>query len=658
MSTAKYFDRLCAAVLALCLAVTVLLYHADALGLRAMERELGYESMLFAAGTVHKVDIVMDDWEGFLQTAQSEEYTLCDVVIDGEAVRSVGIRGKGNTSLSQVAAMDSQRYSFKLEFDHYDNGKSYHGLDKLCLNNLIQDNTMMKDYLVYQLMGQFGAAAPLCSFVFVTVNGQDWGLYLAVEGIEDGFLRRTYGTGHGALYKPDSLSMGGGRGNGRDFDMEELKKEGSDGAAGQAAPVWPSDGKRQHGDGRGFGGGIPEGAEPPGDAASNGGFGVFPPGDFDGGMGSSDVKLQYLDDDPDSYANIFDNAKTDVSAADQQRLIRSLKALSQGDSSAVDAEAVLRYFTVHNFVVNGDSYTGSMVHNYYLYEQDGLLSMLPWDYNLAFGTFHGSSAASAVNDDIAAPLSCTGNGDRPMMDWILNDPEALAQYHQYLADFLEQFDLSAMIRETAALIAPYVEQDPTRFCTVEEFESGVTALEQFCALRSESVRRQLAGDDTPVDTGSLNLSHMGTMSVGGGMPQMPQGAEPGQPDGTDMPQPPDSAGRDGFPGDTSGKRPADEDAFSASPSGNDSTASGSVDGSLSVESSDPFPFAPGGADGSASGSRGFPVENNGADGSALGGRSFPSEPGSAEGLAPSLLLTAASILVLLAGLVIARRFRR
>lgn len=42
----------------------------------------------------------------------------------------------------------------------------------------------------------------------------------------------------------------------------------------------------------------------------------------------------------------------------------------------------------------------------------------------------------------------------------------------------------------------------------------------------------------------------------------------------------------------------------------------------------------------------------------LGGRSFPSEPGGAEGLAPSLLLTAASILVLLAGLVIARRFRR
>ena len=31
------------------------------------------------------------------------------------------------------------------------------------LNNLIQDNTMMKDYLTYQMMEKFGATSPLCS---------------------------------------------------------------------------------------------------------------------------------------------------------------------------------------------------------------------------------------------------------------------------------------------------------------------------------------------------------------------------------------------------------------------------------------------------------------------------------------------------------------
>ena len=101
----------------------------------------------------------------------------------GLVYENVAIRGKGNTSLTQVEQYGNSRYSFKVEFEHYDNALSYYGLDKLSLNNLIQDNTMLKDYLCYQLMGSFGVDAPLCSFVYITVNGEDWGLYLAVEGV-------------------------------------------------------------------------------------------------------------------------------------------------------------------------------------------------------------------------------------------------------------------------------------------------------------------------------------------------------------------------------------------------------------------------------------------------------------------------------------------
>ena len=123
------------------------------------------------------------------------------------------------------------------------------------------------------------------------------------------------------------------------------------------------------------------------------------------------MKLQYIDDDPESYQNIFGNAKTDVSSNDEAWLIESLKKLSSYEDleDVLDMDAVLRYFVVHNFVVNGDSYTGSMIHNYYLYEQDGKLSMLPWDYNLAFGGFHGNNATRSVNDPIDDVLS-----DRPM----------------------------------------------------------------------------------------------------------------------------------------------------------------------------------------------------------------------------------------------------
>ena len=54
----------------------------------------------------------------------------------------------------------------------------------------------------------------------------------------------------------------------------------------------------------------------------------MPGGGFGGGNGSSDVKLQFIDDDPESYQNIFGNAKTDVSSNDVTRLLESLKKIS------------------------------------------------------------------------------------------------------------------------------------------------------------------------------------------------------------------------------------------------------------------------------------------------------------------------------------------
>ena len=160
MSTHKHIDKICCLALALALVLTVVLLNASSLGIQAASTVQGYESRLFDTSRVHTIDIVMDDWEGFLEGCTDEEYVVCDLVIDNESYHNVAIRAKGNTSLTQVASYGNDRYSFKVEFDHYDSTISYHGLDKLSLNNIIQDNTYMKDYLSYQMMGYFGVDAP------------------------------------------------------------------------------------------------------------------------------------------------------------------------------------------------------------------------------------------------------------------------------------------------------------------------------------------------------------------------------------------------------------------------------------------------------------------------------------------------------------------
>lgn len=254
-----------------------------------------------------------------------------------------------------------------------------------------------------------------------------------------------------------------------------------------------------------------------------------------------DLSLIYSDDEYNGYSNIFDNAKTDITDEDKERLIASLKSLNENSDieNVVNVDEVIRYFVVHNFVCNFDSYTGSMIHNYYLYEEDGQLSMIPWDYNLAFGGFSAGgggsdSATQMVNYPIDTPVSGGTIDSRPMLAWIFADESYTELYHTYFDTFISEYFESGyfenLITETENLIGTYVEQDPTKFCTYDEFETGVDTLKSFCLLRAESIRGQLDGtipstsdgqqedDSALVDASSISLTDMGSMGHGGGTP--------------------------------------------------------------------------------------------------------------------------------------------
>lgn len=524
MLRSKNIDRICCLVIACTMLLAAGFTALAGAGVLESSRKtsLTYAKHLFDQSTVHKIEITMDGWDDFIDNCTDEKYRACAVTIDGEAQGTVGIRAKGNTSLSSMAQYDNDRYSFKIEFDHYQKKKTYRGLDKLSLNNIIQDATYMKDYWSYTFMNQMGLASPLCSYTEIYVNGEYWGLYLAVEGVEEAFLERNYGEDYGELYKPDSLSFGGGRGNGQAFDMQDFEKklQGDDteeqaaadenAANDNAAPTMPQDIQR----------------------ATRINRGDFKQGGGMGGMGSSDVKLQYIDDDPDSYANIFDNAKTKVKKKDQARLIAALKKLSEGDTSAVDTDAVAMYMAVHNFLCNGDSYTGSMVHNYYLYEKDGVMSMIPWDYNLAFGGFTGGSdATGTVNTAIDTLVSGGDDSDRPMAGWITASDESLALYHEKYQQFIDTVFTSGWFESefdrVSAMIAPYVEKETRAFYSYEEFQTAADTLKTFCIKRAQSVQGQLdgsipatsaaqQGSDALIDASELSITAMGGMNNGKG----------------------------------------------------------------------------------------------------------------------------------------------
>ena len=99
--------------------------------------------------------------------------------------------------------------------------------------------------------------------------------------------------------------------------------------------------------------------------------------------------LAYTGDDLKMYGDISDFAKVRGGEASMQRVVVALKSVEEGKDieEHVDVESVMKYMALQTIVVNYDCMTGKNVQNYYLREADGKISLIPWDYNLAWGGY-------------------------------------------------------------------------------------------------------------------------------------------------------------------------------------------------------------------------------------------------------------------------------
>lgn len=495
---------------------TVFMFNPQLFGIVKESAQPEYASKVFNKDNIISMDINVDeeDWNEMLENATDKEYISCDITINGTTFYSVGIRPKGNSSLSMVANDDTtDRFSFKIEFDHYVKHQSCFGLDKMTINNIYSDSTYMKEYLSYDLMNSMGISTPLYSYADVKVNGEDWGFYLAVEALEESFAYRNFGPTYGMLYKPESMEMGR---NDKDDNQERRNVQPNNEGQGNAQQNNEDQENIQRENGQ----------QPFNPQQGNFGEKMG----AEGSGGGSDLK--YIDDDVDSYPNIFDNSVFDSKKSDYKRVIKALKNLNDGTDleKYIDVDEVLRYFAVNTVLVNLDSYVSNMKHNYYLYEKDGQLSILPWDYNLSFAGFQSGNASSAVNFPIDTPVSGIELSERPLIAKLLEVGEYKDKYHQYIQDILDDYFNNGKFEDTIdkldSQISEYVENDASAFYTYEEYLKGLSALKEFGKLRAQSIEGQLNGtipsttdeqsenQDKLIDSSGINLSDLGSQ---GGM---------------------------------------------------------------------------------------------------------------------------------------------
>lgn len=488
-------------VVVFCVAAYCAVGRAD-----SAESQYTYAEHIFQDDTVNEINIEIDeaDWQDMLENPLEEEYHKANATINGETIGNVAIRTKGNNSLTSVANSDSDRYSFKLDFDYYDNNGNYYGLKKLCLNNNYSDNSSMSEYISYKIMGEMGLDVPECAYSHITVNGEEWGLYLAVEPVDEVFLAEHFADATGDLYKPE-------------------------------------------------------------------------------GVGGTGADLVYNGDDISAYTGL--NLKTNLNSSDGKEILALMQALEDGEGleEVLDVEKALKYIAANVALANFDSYLGNTTHNFYLYEENGRFTIIPWDMNLAFGGFGGGEVDiyeptkqgmggfgggdkrkdtqdndavtnAAENTEAQADannqpqlhdnadmqgMPSMDSGEKPLVTTLLENETYRSMYEGYLKEIAEKYFtqeyMTELVTKIHDLIAPYVQNDPTAFCTYEEFEQACStdptdqySLAYYAVNMAESIENQLNGGEPTFNTSSMQGGGFGggkQSDFNGEMPDMPSRTE-------------------------------------------------------------------------------------------------------------------------------------
>jgi spore coat protein H len=189
------------------LVLTVVIITASMLPINtfSINNDTAVDSAIFPHDEVVDVNIQIDEdvYADMLTNATEEEMVMADITYNGYTFSDIGIRPKGNSSLRDVAQSDSDRYSFKIDFNYYLEDQDFLGITKINLNNIFKDPSMMAEYLGYEMLDDLDAVSSRTTYVALSINGEYSGLYLAAEQVNDSFLTDNYGDDSGELYKPD-----------------------------------------------------------------------------------------------------------------------------------------------------------------------------------------------------------------------------------------------------------------------------------------------------------------------------------------------------------------------------------------------------------------------------------------------------------------------
>lgn len=364
-----------------------------------------------------------DFWEQLSKNYHQNISIPATLIYEGKTYEKVGVRFRGNTSFFQIA--DSEKKSFEIDLDYFTKNQSIEGYNQLVLNNGHEDATMMREVLYANLISQYTPSAR-ANFVNLYLNGNWWGLYSNIQKQNSDFIKEWYPSANGSLWRATNKSV-------LPVPGENLSKPGEPFGAGTSG-------------------------------------------------------LNFLSDDSLVYQNFYTLKKTDE-LNPWEILQKAITVLNAPDSilsynqlqKSFDIDATLWFLACELVFADEDSYLFKGGMDYLLYHapETGQISPLEFDGNSTFkqqGIFWG-------------PFFNQKNPQIVFMHQLMKLPEIR---HRYLAhvrtlvnETLANNTLVSNINYYDSLISFYVEKDPKKLYTYNDYLSQLVELKLFAQKRKE-----------------------------------------------------------------------------------------------------------------------------------------------------------------------------
>lgn len=152
---------------------------------------------------------------GGTQTFSEETpvYMPADVYFNGIQWYDVGVRYKGNSSLSSSYSQGSDKLPLRFEFDYFEDdfpevtNQRFYGFKELSMSSNYNDQSFMREKAAADLFREFGVPASRTAYYEIYLDygsGNEYlGLYTMVEVVFDTMLEGFFGSNSGNCYKPD-----------------------------------------------------------------------------------------------------------------------------------------------------------------------------------------------------------------------------------------------------------------------------------------------------------------------------------------------------------------------------------------------------------------------------------------------------------------------